>query len=140
VIKELQKFDLSYDPLGIDKVFESLWHLLDGHFVFCLVIVGGAHHTVGAMPYLLDVLVLIINYESGARAHEGSLALDLLCLNRSFDLLGAWLLLSCSSLLLLLLSPFSILDHLSGRSRRLLGLARLLHLLLHQLLTALHHL
>ena len=92
------------------------------------------------MSYLLYVLVLVIDYEGSTRADEGGLALDLLCLNRTLYLIGAWFLLGCSSLLLLLLSLLRILHHLSGGGRWLLRLARLLYLLLHQLLTALHHL
>ena len=140
MVEELQKLDLSYDSFCIDEILESLRDLLDGDFVLRLVIVGRAHDTVGTMSYLLYVLVLVIDYEGSTRADEGGLALDLLCLNRTLYLIGAWFLLGCSSLLLLLLSLLRILHHLSGGGRWLLRLARLLYLLLHQLLTALHHL
>ncbi len=78
-----QQLDFSDDSLGVDQIFESLRYLLDGYLGFDGVVVGRAHHTVGAVSDLLNVLVLVLHQEGGASALErghslGHLGLDLL--------------------------------------------------------------
>jgi hypothetical protein len=87
VIKELQKLDFSDYSLGINEIFESFWHFLDGNLDLGLVIVCTAHHTICTMSNLLYILELIIDDESGTRAYERGLSLDLLLLDWSLDLL-----------------------------------------------------
>ena len=86
VIKELQKFDFSDYSLSIDEIFKSLWNFLDGDLDLGLVIVCTAHHTICAMSNLFYILELIIHAESGTRAYERGLSLDLLLLDWSLDL------------------------------------------------------
>jgi hypothetical protein len=65
VIKELKKFDLSNDSLGINEVLEGLWDLLDGNLCLALVIICAAHNAISSVPDLLDVLEFVIHYEGG---------------------------------------------------------------------------
>ena len=63
MIEKLQKFDLSYDSLRVNKIFEGLGDLLDGNFGLRLVIVGTTHNTIGTVTDLLNVLEFVINHE-----------------------------------------------------------------------------
>lgn len=71
LVEEFEELDFSNDTLGVNKVFKSLWDLLDRHFRPSLMIVSTADNTISTMADLLDVLILRIDIESGTGTNKG---------------------------------------------------------------------
>lgn len=66
VVEELEQTDLTHDTFRINQILKGLRHLFDGHFDAAFVVVCRAHHSVGAMADLLNVLKLLLHTEGGA--------------------------------------------------------------------------
>ena len=66
MIKELQQLNFPYDTLGVDQIFEGLWHLFDCYFDLGLMIVSTTDNAVRAMSDLLYIFKLILDQETRA--------------------------------------------------------------------------
>lgn len=88
VLKEFQKADFSNNTLCIDKIFESLGNLFNGHLLVRLVIIGTAYNTICSVTNLFDVLKFVIDTERGTSANEFFLS-NFPSLKWSFNILSS---------------------------------------------------